>query len=778
MSASNRSKLPVSGMVAIGAIIAVAVCCILGVVLFWPGGEETPVAENPPVETEMVEPQFTQEPVIEDTPAVAETEALLETQTPLETEAPAATQPQVAPQPVRGDLYQHPKEGFSVQRYGDQIDEGDNYVTFWDNTNTIDVTMFDLEGALNENSLESLARDVLKSVLIETNWATSVRLTADPPEQINDGYVVYFTFKGGQNGQKEGSLFLRQDSSKLVAMTLLTSDLNANLDVWSQEVTSYAPAGGQAAAQEPVKPAAPAQPQNQKLVASGFDVNTDGFSFPNYGNERGMSSLTPTEMQRMFGDKVCASLQGDQCTLKPSARSWMNEANAAMSGGHCEGMAVLSQLFYYGQEDPKQFGDNRTYDLSIRNKDLQREIAYWWVTQSTRPGGTRKVNASPRAVVETLIDSFGKGKNADEWWVVGIYQRDGGGGHAITPIGVESMGGDKYDILVYDNNWPGEERRINVDVRRNTWYYLAATNPNQREAVYEGDADTQTLEIVAISPRLQQQACTFCSGRGAVAEAPGTRSLAQQQYYEIYLDGKTDLLITDEQGRQIGYSDGKLVNDIPEAEMDTWRYGMDVWDVAYEPIYKMPVGSTFGISVIGANLTEPSTATVTIIGPGFYMEISDIWLEPGEVDALGVANDGKFFGLSYLSTYTETPLISMGIEQEDVSYAFMAQATDLPGDEDTINVGIDLEAGQFVLNSSENKQKGVYDVYVLRLTPDGEEAFGTSGLTLNPGNTIYLDYLTWLTNGQSMTAQLDTNDDGTPDETIELPDTSDEFIWE
>jgi hypothetical protein len=391
------------------------------------------------------------------------------------------------------------------------------------------------------------------------------------------------------------------------------------------------------------------------------------------------------------------------------------------------------------------------------------------------------VNGSPREVVETLRKSFADGKNAQEWWVVGIYMRDGSGGHAITPIGVEDVSDTQTDILVYDNNWPGDVRRIEVNMRDNTWYYLAATNPSQREAVYEGDEGTQTLEIVGISERLSQQVCSFCSGRGNVAEAPaaGPRSLAAQQYYEIYLDGKTDLLITDEAGNQIGYLDGQLINTIPDAEMDTFRFGMDVWDANYEPVYKIPVGTAFGIAVVGANITEPSTATVTIIGPGFYMSIADILMDPGETDAIGVANDGQFYGLVYLTDYSETPIVEMGIENPDgTAYAFQAQATELVGQEDTLNIGIDLDTGQFILNSSENKEAATYSIDILRLTPDGLFAFGARDLVLDPEATIYLDYLNWPAGDAPMTAEVDTNSDGTIDNTLELPNTSADFEWE
>ncbi len=142
---------------------------------------------------------------------------------------------------------------------------------------------------------------------------------------------------------------------------------------------------------------------------SGFRPEVDGFSFENYGGEDYIVNLTAVEMQRMFGDQACAN-QTNGCTLTPPARQWMEQMNEGMSGGHCEGMAVLSSLMYYDKVEPGDFGGSVTNDLSLDNEALQREIAYWWVTQATWPGGYEKVNESPSAVLDTMINAFADGK--------------------------------------------------------------------------------------------------------------------------------------------------------------------------------------------------------------------------------------------------------------------------------------------------------------------------------------------------------------------------------
>ena len=512
---------------------------------------------------------------------------------------------------------------------------------------------------------------------------------------------------------------------------------------------------------------------------AGFAPATDGFSFENYGDDIPVVNLTPAEMQRMFGDKVCASMAGGECILTPIAEEWMMNINQGMSGGHCEGMAVLSSLFYYQKENPGNFGGDVTAELALDdNEALQREIAYWFSTQYTYPGSATKINETPAAVVDTLAKAFAEGKNVSEMWVVGIYQPDFSGGHAVTPIGVEDLGGSKYTIQVYDNNFPGEVRNIEVDTDANTWSYMASTNPNEPEALYEGDASTQTLEVVAVSPRMAQQECDFCMGGGAGSRSGSGLGANDQQYYEISLVGLGNLLIEDENGQRIGLVDGKFVNEISGASRNPVKLGVNVWGQDYEPVYRVPVGRSFDITVDPGSAKEPITASISMIGPGYFVSVDEIWLEPGTADTIKITVDGSRHQLTYITDYSESPVVMMGIETDQADYAFMVQATELVGAEDNFLVAVDLATGEFILNTSDNQEASSYDFYVLRIDDAGLSAFGTAGFSMDPDTTVFLQYAAWTDNGAPMLAEIDYGNDGQIDETKELPDTSDEFIWE
>ncbi|HEY9667725.1 MAG TPA: hypothetical protein V6C91_13025, partial [Coleofasciculaceae cyanobacterium] len=191
---------------------------------------------------------------------------------------------------------------------------------------------------------------------------------------------------------------------------------------------------------------------------------------------------------------------------------WMEQRNEVMSGGHCDGMAVLSLLFYLNQLKVEDFGSSSVNTLQLEgNHKLQREIAYWWATQATEPTRSARDNneLTPREVVNELIKAF-KADRHSELYTIAIWKRDGKGGHAVTPFAVEDRGNGIFAILVYDNNHPNIAREMIIDSNADIWRYNASVNPNAPEKLYEGDADTKTLLLTPTSFRLQLQQCPFC----------------------------------------------------------------------------------------------------------------------------------------------------------------------------------------------------------------------------------------------------------------------------
>ncbi len=514
---------------------------------------------------------------------------------------------------------------------------------------------------------------------------------------------------------------------------------------------------------------------NGSYVADlGFRPDANGFGFPNYGGQ-GETNLKPNDVQRMFGDSACASIKEGQCELTPPGSQWLQQINAAMNGGHCEGMAVLSNLFYTGKINAADFGAATVPALQIAgNEPLQREIAYWWVTQSTQPARSGIVAQTPSGVVNTLMTAFAAGRDGGDQYAVGIYKRDRTGGHAITPYAVEDRGNGVYWIMVYDNNYPGAARSIEVDTTKDTWRYSGSTNPAVAADEYEGDADTKTLELAPITPRLGKQDCPFCN-TPATASAGGMRfSLASQaaapRYNEIWLEGSAHLLISDTEGHRLGFVDGKFINEIPGAKSNGNKFGVDVWDIETEPVYYIPTNIDFSISIDGSHLTQPMTSTVSMIGPGYALDVSDILLEPGQVDTLDVSPDGSL--LSYRTTSSQTPFMQVAIETDASDYLFGVYGEKMAAGE-ALNLSLNTKEGWLSIDAIDNKTPGSYSLMVAKYDDQGEQVFGADGIELAPDDLVYVDYLKWPGNGKPMALDIDKGSDGSIDQTLQIDDVTD-----
>lgn len=501
---------------------------------------------------------------------------------------------------------------------------------------------------------------------------------------------------------------------------------------------------------------------------SGFRPANHGFSFENYGGDSGYTNLSSAELVRLFGAEVCASEVVDgSCTLTPPAEQWMSQQNNDMNGGHCEGFAVLSLLFYGKTLDPADFGASSVPELTIQdNAKLQREIAYWFTTQSTQPAAEAIIKGAPLEIVDTLRAAYQSGKVAE--YALGFYKRDGSGGHAVTPIAVEERGDNRVAILIYDNNYPGNLREIVVDTARNVWSYQGSTNPVEPADEYEGDATSLSLELAPIPPRVPQQLCPFCE------QAPAPALQQTVRYNEVYLDGDADLLITEDQGgRAIGYRGGEFVNEISGASARSTKFLMPIWANSDEPIYQLPTTVDFTISIDGSGLDAPSSSEVSMIGPGYVLEINDITLEAGQVDELNVSANGT--QLAYHTETGETPDILLGFQTPAADYNLVIKGFDLTAD-DTVFISTDEAAGKVRIDAATDTTVA-FDLQLERLDDAGAVVFSTGqDVPIGPTDVLYVSYASWAGNGQPLALEIDRGGNGSIDARLSLVDAGDTFI--
>jgi hypothetical protein len=400
-----------------------------------------------------------------------------------------------------------------------------------------------------------------------------------------------------------------------------------------------------------------AHDQGTVVATDGFSPTSDGFSFENYGFIAG-TELDQHDLRELFGSGVCANAPSDSCTLTPAAQQWAQQISDAMLTGHCFGFAVTAWRFFKHDISPSAFGGTTTFSLGI-SPALVSELAYGWAMQTLPSVQNAAIAETPSQEISFLTKALADpGK---EVYTIGI--RSPQGGHAITPIAVENLGGGQYYIVIYDNNFPGVERAISVDTNNDTWSYNGAPNPSDPPEQYSGQGTNNPMELIPLSPGLGVQPCPFCGSGALPSSSASARGVVQ-----VSLGGNPDahghLLITTADGRRLGYVNGHLVNQIKGARALVPLLNDDF--LAHpEPLYQLPANvGPLKITLDGNGATGHDQAQVHVTGPGFGATVANLVPQPGSIDQLTIGGNGTEVALQSLGVYSgSAPLVQVGFNR-------------------------------------------------------------------------------------------------------------------
>lgn len=500
---------------------------------------------------------------------------------------------------------------------------------------------------------------------------------------------------------------------------------------------------------------------------SKFRPNPNGFSFP---NDVGMSTqpgpaMGVAEMRRLFGDQVCGSMMGG-CVLTPPAQQWLDTQNKDLYTGLCEGFAVLSNLLYIGFNGMKpsdfQAGATSTYDIKLEgNGKIQRELAYWFITQTLidRPPGL-----TPAELGSQLVTSLGKGASA-ELPTIALFKKDRSGGHAMNAHAISTTA-DGYSVKIYDNNSPNVEKTLEISTKANTWTYRGATTASGEVDEYVGDATSKTIHLIPTSLRtVATFPCVFCGDL-----QPGMMPTGKRQVKLRGINAHT-LISVSNMGGEIGHLNGAVVNTIPGASV------VDVLPGTRgrpdpEPVYNLPGGTDLTITVDGSALKADTPSTLSLFGPGYTLEVEDINLSPGQKDTIVTKAMGN--SITYTTQQMETPYLVLGVQTATDDYSFEVRVSgDTNGQ--SVTLKLDQATGKLMLQV-DGHDTADYDIDLImhRIGTKGDETFthvGDQAINIGSGASVYINYGTWTGQGGSVMLEIDDNRNGSIDRMMPLNDT-------
>ncbi|MFZ9698118.1 MAG: hypothetical protein ACO3C5_10865 [Ilumatobacteraceae bacterium] len=242
--------------------------------------------------------------------------------------------------------------------------------------------------------------------------------------------------------------------------------------------------------------------------SSGLIPNPNGFAFPNFGSAATAEVFNEADLVEMFGNTPEVCVDGaDPCVATAEAAGWARMVNESRAAGHCEGFAVLAAARFMAAEQPN------TVEL-VNQGDVTHALMRGFATQffdETKKATKAIVKKSMRDKVAILEAAFAQKKVGD---VVGVYSDMGG--HALLPYAIEYTSPDVAKIMIYDSNWPGQERFITVDMAADTWTFpFGGPDPANDPSAWTGG--TKDFDIAPYDARIAGT-CPFCKGDSAARQ--------------------------------------------------------------------------------------------------------------------------------------------------------------------------------------------------------------------------------------------------------------------
>jgi len=425
-----------------------------------------------------------------------------------------------------------------------------------------------------------------------------------------------------------------------------------------------------------------------------------------------------------------------------------------MSGGHCYGMAVTSLRFYKGNITPQslQAGVNTVFGLP-QSQPVRSHIAEYFTRQMTDPVQTARwqsLQESPTQILNRVIDAMQFGWNdpvvLDFWFW--------GGGHSVTPYAVQDVGGGRFWIWIYDNNFPNNTtRRIEINTQTNRWIYDWGGVPIS--------GGTGTLEIVALSVNNAPPRCPWCASAGGTS---GTN--------QIWASGGA-ALITDAQGRRLGSESGTAYRELPGG---VWTPTLGGLGQPLPDLFSVPASGDLHVAVDGSGASAAAPVKVSLFGNDMAISVDGGMLQPNQRDGVRLAPDAR--SVVYKAAAAKTVSVTLGIAGQapataggvhtatsaEAGFTITLHNAQIDAGQD-LQISVDQATGK--LRYQSGPAGGSYDLTVERTAPSGTAQFAHQRVQVQSGDTQYLNYGQWNGSG-TIELTIDQGSDGTIDQVVQL----------
>jgi hypothetical protein len=494
---------------------------------------------------------------------------------------------------------------------------------------------------------------------------------------------------------------------------------------------------------------------------------------PNIENWGEATHLSRRDFVDTYGAGGTCPTNGE-CRLEPAAEQWYKRhfANSG-EGGYCYGMSVMTTLFYRSIYAASQFDSDAAipYDLTRPNTEFEKEIAIYQAYQydSTIQQQINSVRTSrtPNEILADIESEIG-GHNLDPYilgvfgevktfglWFIEVWQR---AGHALVPYAVEDKGNNVKWVRVYDSNSPGSvDRYVEFNTSNNTWRFYMGDNFRSAvggEDYWGGDAGNhRDMTMVSMSAHTGQKPRLPYANHGSGASLSWLSSDAA---------GYGNLLVTDSDGRRLGFERGILHAEIPG--------GIPVIPIQVGPqpgmpAFYLPLGS-YDVELTSA-VNGPAMSEIEYYGGGYAFSVESIDMSRSTEDHLIMSTSDSQVHFETNDVSKEINLVYAYSRPSDSSVGRTLQIVGADvGTGNGLVAGLDRGQDRFSLHNPGNDTK-TYDLLIDFSSANGSGMFTNRTLLLAGGATHQLVYDN-VDRTDAVTLMIDNNNDGRTDETVTL----------
>ncbi|MEY4068218.1 MAG: hypothetical protein RLZZ332_554 [Actinomycetota bacterium] len=410
--------------------------------------------------------------------------------------------------------------------------------------------------------------------------------------------------------------------------------------------------------------AARAQP-----VATALQPISDGWSFPNFPSEALPEyNFDEIDMVAMFGSEsdVCVDGLDDPCVLTAEAAAWAQMINQARASGHCQGLAVVAARRFNEALSPQ------TATLKLATSEVRlvtRAFALQFVPEAQQEVA-ESLGLSLKEKIDILSKAFESGLVKH---TVGLYTANAG--HTVTPFALEYPDDTTARIMVYDSNWPGRNRYIDVDLKNERWVFSFASDSPELDA-NPWSGGTGDFDLTSVD--LQDSTCPFCSSAG---EVKNTTLVVRTDRDDWSIESEGLVLTAESRG---------IIND---AQVNTVKAAPS--RSVFEYVIQLPGGLAESETKRGFSLNFPGTASVFAQLPN---GVARIQTSPKATAPVLLSGD---------AITTSDPAIALSMSSGNLVATVQGAAASLSAETDSLNVAIALPNGEIIQRQVEEGQSAL-----------------------------------------------------------------------